>query len=177
MNSNTLAARRALSRMALTDSLIAPLPGGRYGVFLRGRSRETTQYKLRAETVRAWASNGAIIAGVEQGTYVLARAGAALAAREAAQPGEHYLAQHVAIETRTVMQPNGREAPVRVAADDLLARLQRLKDARGEPWFSHDELAAGLRLRLVGGTARTGARQRLDRAAAREHLARAWQCA
>lgn len=139
---------RALAALAQDRALLAPDRAGQFGVFPRGDRRCRARAQVSAAQVRQLAADGAIVAGMAPETFVLARAGAHRAARNAAAPDEEYLAQHAPIGERRVVPPGGVTAMRARAADPHvgLARLARLTDAQGEAWFSAEEIEAARRL-------------------------------
>lgn len=143
------AAARALSRLSSPDAVLAPERSGiGYGVFTRGDRRRRPLARLSAQDVKALVSSGVLTALEENGAFVLTDAGKARARREAAAPAEQYVAQHRAIEARSVMDAEG---VLRFArghdSNGPLKRLAALRGPDGRPWLAPDEQAAAQRLR------------------------------
>src|SRR5690348_3947043 len=94
---------RALARLALAGSIVAPEKTGRgFGVFARGDRRRRPLARLTASQVRMLTSSGVIAGNGEANCFVLSAAGSAHVARSAATPGEAFLAQHRPIVSRSV---------------------------------------------------------------------------
>jgi hypothetical protein len=140
---------RALARLELTGSILAPEKSGRgFGVFARGDRRRRPTARLTASQVRALESAGAIVAACDANCFVLSRAGVSRVARTAAAPTDAYLAQHRPVVSRTVMDASGVERSARGhEPDDTVRKLSAIRDPSGASWFSSDELAAATRLR------------------------------
>lgn len=148
--------RRAVLRMALPNALLAATnDGGGFGVFSNGDRRRRPLARLSAGEVRELAASGAITAS-ESG-YVLSTAGRTAARRENVAPDERYLAQHVELAERSVVDGDGDVRVVRGAAQSkVLLRLAQLRDNAGAPWLSGVELRAAQALRHDWEAAQVG---------------------
>lgn len=137
---------RALARLAAPDAVLAPLAPDGFGVFPDNDRRRRPIGRISAAEVQDLVASGALTKR-DRGGFLLTEAGRARLRRDAATPEERYQAQHHPIVTRTVMNPSGGERAVRAFAASLaLKRLSALRDGRGAPWLSADELAAAARL-------------------------------
>lgn len=141
-----MSAARALMLMAQDARAVLARCGAGYGVFVSGDRRRRPRARLSAAEAAALASDGAIVRQGE--TFVLAPAGAKRAARAAAAPEDAFTAQHAPIRPRAVITAEAELQTVRaVLPGSAAARLGRVRDADGRPWFSAAELAAAERLR------------------------------
>lgn len=138
---------RALARLTSAGALLALERGGPgYGVFASGNRRRRPLVRLSAEEVRGLDAEGAL-AAVKDG-YVLSGAGRARVRRDSEAPNEAFVAQHRAIETRSVMDADGAPRTVRGHEPNaVLKRLTALRNGDGAPWLSALELAMATRLR------------------------------
>jgi hypothetical protein len=152
----SVAIKRAVVRLAMDGALLGRLPSGRgFGVFAQGDRRRRPVARLSATDVAELQSSGAL-APLGDG-FVLSDAGQALARREAAEPGEAYLAQHGEIGARTVVDADGALRTARGREPSaLLRRLAQLCDAKGAPWLTDAELAAARELRSDWEAAQIG---------------------
>ncbi|MGE0741087.1 MAG: hypothetical protein AB7O98_07070 [Hyphomonadaceae bacterium] len=85
---------RVLARLAAANAHLAPLATGGYGVFTHTDRRRRPLMRVDERTVRALASDGALVREGEH--YVLARAGRARVTRGEAAEGEAFVHQHAA---------------------------------------------------------------------------------
>lgn len=135
-------AERALK--ALEGGVLAPSGAG-YGVFPFGDRRRRPLVRLSDDEVRELEASGAITRDAACAGFVLTEAGKARARREHCSDAP-FLAQHAPLGVVQIAHEGASRTLTRVG-DDPLARLERLKDARGRAWFSHSEIAAARRLR------------------------------
>ncbi|PZO47028.1 MAG: hypothetical protein DCF16_18290 [Alphaproteobacteria bacterium] len=138
---------RALARMAASGwPLAQERAGERYGVYPQNDRRRHPLVRLSAEEVRALEASGAILKSGD--VFVLSAPGGARVRREAAAPGEAFVAQHREVIDRTMLGPGGDVRRVRGHdADAVLRRLAALRDGAGGPWLDAAEVAAAARLR------------------------------
>lgn len=139
---------RALARLAEGDAVLRlDGAGPDYGVFTMHDRRRRALLRVRANEVRALEADGAL-APFEDGAFVLSEAGLARVAREAAAPGEAFVAQHHAVIARDVIDEDGAFRKARgVDAEVTMRRLAALRGPKGEPWLSQTELLAASKLR------------------------------
>lgn len=139
---------RALARLATSDAeLRLEGSGSSCGVFTRHDRRRRALLRLSAEHVAQLESEG-LIEQREPGVFALSAAGHARVAREAAEPGEEFIAQHGAIVPRAVIDDDGALRRVRgLDPDGPMRRLAALRGPAGEAWLSPAELAAAGKLR------------------------------
>ncbi len=139
---------RVLARLAAGDAVLRlDGAGPDYGVFTKRDRRRRALLRLRADELRDLESDGVVVP-FEEGGFVLSKAGLARVAREAAQPGEAFVAQHRAIVPRTVIDDDGVLRKVRgLDAEAPMRRLAALKGPKGESWLSQAELSAAGKLR------------------------------
>ncbi|MBL8548403.1 MAG: hypothetical protein JNJ73_00355 [Hyphomonadaceae bacterium] len=140
---------RALGRLAGPGMALMEALGGRggFGVFPGGDRRRRPLARLTGEQVRALEADGALTRR-DGGGFVLSAAGAARAARIAANPDERFLAQHGPLVERPVMAPDGAIRSARgYFPHPVVLRLERMRDGEGAPWFSREEIAAARCLR------------------------------
>ncbi len=140
--------RRVLQRLA-KGSVLAPLgQGGEFGLFPRGDRRRRPLARVSRQLVQALVSDGAIMAGTDGVTYLLAPAGMSRLTRESAAPGESYGAQHRPIVARSAIDAAGAITSLRGHDPNAaLKRLAALRDSAGNQWFTRVELVAAERLR------------------------------
>jgi hypothetical protein len=132
--------------MAATGLMLSADRNGGCSVFPKNDRRRRPLVRLNADEVRALEASGAVV-GAGDG-YALTAAGRARTAREAAQPGEGYVAQHRPVVERTIIAADGGARRVRGHdSDAVLRRLAASRDGAGAPWLSAAELAAAARLR------------------------------
>ena len=138
---------RVLARLASPGAMLAPIKdGGVYGVFPGGDRRRRPIARMSRDDVRGLVSDGALRAA-DDGAFVLDEAGAARVRREAAAPGERYLAQHAPVVDRAVMSGPGKARVVRgFTTNAVIKRLAALSDG-ARPWLSDAEIEAAARLR------------------------------
>ncbi|MEJ0023710.1 MAG: DUF6456 domain-containing protein [Alphaproteobacteria bacterium] len=148
---------RLLARLAKPGSRLAPERGGKvFALHANADRRRRPIGRLPASQVRALAADGALIL-LEGGAYALGPAGHARADRAAALPDEAWRAQHDELTDRAAVDRDGDLYAVRgVIAGEAMARLARLKDASGAPFFAADEIAAGARLAQDWATGQAG---------------------
>lgn len=150
------ATTRVLARLAAPDAVLAPLAQGGFGIFPNNDRRRRPVGKISADEARELAASGAI-SNHDRGAFVLTEAGRARLRRDAATAEEGYQAQHHPIGSRAIVDPGGGERDVRAFEASLaLKRLSALRDARGAPWLSADELAAAARLHRDWSTGQLG---------------------
>ena len=139
---------RALSRLAHGDASSRLLGAGPdYGLFAKRDRRCRAVLRLSAAEVRGLEAEGALSARGDD-TYVLSEAGAARVAREAAAPGEAYMAQHAAVIARDVISAERGWRRVRgLDPDGPMRKLAALRGPSGDPWLSPIELSAAGKLR------------------------------
>ncbi len=139
---------RALARLAKGDAALRPTSGRRgFGVFAGRDRRCRALLRLSAAEVRELESQGVIELSHED-CYVLNAAGLARVAREAAAPGEAYIAQHEALVSRDVINDAGDVRTVRGLDPEVVMRkLAALRGPNGAAWLSETELAAAGKLR------------------------------
>jgi hypothetical protein len=122
---------RALARLAAPGAVLALDRGGpTYGVFVKRDRRQRPALRLGADEVRRLEAEGAIEA--EGDGFVLSAAGAARVARESATPGEAFIAQHIAVVTRDVVDADG--AFRRVRGFDPEGPMRRACSATWAEW-------------------------------------------
>jgi hypothetical protein len=98
---------RALARLASPDAELRLEGGGAgYGVFAKRDRRRRALLRLSATEVATLQSEG-LIEQSESGVFALTPAGQARVARDAAEPGEEFIAQHRTIVTRDVIDDDG----------------------------------------------------------------------
>lgn len=115
---------------------------------MRPDRRYRALLRLSAGELRALDSEGVIEARGEDG-YVLSAADVARVAREAAAPGEAYIAQHVTLVSRDVIGAGGGVRKVRGLDPEVVMRkLAALRGPDGAPWLSEAELSAAGKLRV-----------------------------
>lgn len=120
--------------------------GGGFGVFPRGDRRRRPLARLGAQTTRELESAGVLVRSNDD--FVLSQAGRALVRRQLAEPGEQYVAQHLEIVARAVIDAEGALRPARgLDPNAVLRRLGDLRSSDGKPWLSGAELAAATELR------------------------------
>lgn len=138
---------RALARMSATGAHLAPeRDGGRFALFPNNDRRRRPLARLSADEARALEASGVLTREGEY--YALTAAGRSRVTREAATPGEAFVAQHRAIVDRAVIELDGGARRVRGHdADAVLRRLAALRDGDGAAWLSSAEIAAAARLR------------------------------
>lgn len=148
---------RALARLAKGDATLHPISGGNeYGLLAKRDRRCRPLLRLSAGDVRGLEADGVIEACGADG-YVLSRAGAARVVREAAEPGETYLAQHVELIARDVIGVDGDVRKVRgVDPEVVMRKLAALRGADGAAWLSQAELSAASKLRADWSVAEIG---------------------
>lgn len=139
---------RALPQLAAAGAILARTKNGEgYGVFPRGDRRRRPTARIAAIQVAALQSNGAI-KPVGQDAFAISKAGRSSAKRIAALPGVAFVAQHLAIEQRSVVDESGFTVTVQgVVQDALLRRLGGLSNGAGVAWLNANELAAARLLR------------------------------
>ncbi len=139
---------RALARMASTNALLhVDRTGSGYGVFAQDDRRRRARVRLTTADVRALEAEGAIETRGD-GAFGLSAAGFARVAREAAEHGEAFMAQHQALVVRHVVNTDGELRKVRgLDPEGAMRRLVALRGAKGEPWLNQAELAAAGKLR------------------------------
>lgn len=139
---------RALSQLAAPGAVLARTKNGdTYGVFPRGDRRRRPMARMASSQVAALHSSGAI-KPVGHDAFAISQAGRSSAKRIEAAPGEAFVAQHLEIEHRSVVDEAGHTRTVRaIAQDALLRRLSGLSNGAGAAWLSTDELAAARMLR------------------------------
>lgn len=139
---------RALARLANADARLRPTSGRNdFGVFAGHDRRCRALVRLSASEVRALEAEGAI-EGQGEDCFVLSAAGAARVAREAAGPGEAYLAQHETLVSRDVINTGGGVRKVRGLDPEVVMRkLAALRGPDGAAWLSEAELSAAGKLR------------------------------
>lgn len=154
---------RALARLAAPDAVLAlDRTGSGYGVFTGGDRRRRPLVRLKTAEVRELESDGVIVARGDD-VFVLSAAGAARVLREAALPGEQFAAQHGALVSRAVIDPDGAVRSVRgLDADAPMRRLAGLRDASGAAWLDRGELVAANALRADWALGEIGALRRSD---------------
>jgi hypothetical protein len=142
------AIERALARMASSAGcVLAPERNGAgYGLFPNGDRRRRPVVKLSGVEVGELQSSGALV-DAGDGAFAISEAGRARVRRDAAAPGEAFVAQHRPIIDRTVMSGAGAMLVRGHDADPTVRRLAALRDASGAAWLSAAELAAAARLR------------------------------
>lgn len=140
--------RRALTRLASSGAVLArDRDGGDYGVFVGGDRRRRPVARLASGSVRRLESEGAIVV-CGRDAFVLSDAGRSRVRRDAAEVEPQFLAQHVSVETRIVVDGEGGERIVRgVARSNVLRKLAALPGANGAAWLSSAELQAAQALR------------------------------
>lgn len=150
------ARERAVARLAMKGALLAPLKtGSTFGVFPRGDRRRRPVARLSSQDVTELDTTGALTPRGDG--FVLSKAGLALVRREAAEPGEAYLAQHGALAERSVIEADGAIRSVRGREpSSLLRRLAQLCDANGAPWLDATEIGAAHHIRSDWEAAQSG---------------------
>lgn len=140
--------RRALTRLASLGAVLArDRNGDDYGVFVGGDRRRRPIARLVSASVRRLASEGVIVA-CGRDVFELSDAGRMRLRRDAAEAEPQFLAQHVSVETRVVVDAEGGERVVRgVARSNVLRKLAALPGANGAAWLSAAELQAAQTLR------------------------------
>lgn len=139
-------AERALERLCVGGAVLAADRGGGYAVFPNGDRRRRPTVRVGASEMRALESAGAI-ARREGDAFVITDAGRARVRRDGAVAGEAFLAQHVEIISRDVIDRDGDITRVRGGEPNaVLRRLAALRGADGERWLDAAELAAAGRL-------------------------------
>lgn len=137
---------RALERLSVPGAVLAADRGGAYAVFPGGDRRRRPSVRLPVETVDLLESAGAI-ARCAPDAFAITDAGRARVRRGAARSDEAFLAQHVEVVSRAVIDRDGDIQDVRGAEPNaVLRRLAALRGADGEAWLSAAELAAAGRL-------------------------------
>jgi len=139
-----LSARSERALTALESGVLAAYGGG-FGVFPGGDRRRRPLVRLTKEETRALEADGAVVHDAARGGYLLTPAGRARS-RRAREDEPGFLAQHAPIGPLRIVHEDGVRIVKRVG-DDPFARLERLKDLNGKPWFSRSEIAAARRLR------------------------------
>lgn len=139
---------RALARLAGGDAVLRlDGDGPRFGVFIKGDRRRRALLRLDVAEVRALEADGAIVSAGE-GEFRLGDAGHARVARERAEPGEAFAAQHRPLVARSVIDRDGDVRCVRgVESEVVLRRLAALRGPNGAAWLNGAELAAAGTLR------------------------------
>lgn len=138
---------RALARLAQPNAVLAQdRDGVSYGVFVGADRRRRPVVRLTAVEVRSLEAEGAIGAQGE-GVFALSQAGGARTRREAAAPGETFIAQHAPVVARTVMNDGAARTVRGYERNAALKRIAALRDANGAPWLTSVELAAAAQLR------------------------------
>lgn len=139
---------RALARMASANALLrVDRAGPDYGVFSQRDRRRRAMLRLPAADVRMLEADG-VIEPRGDGAFGLSAAGLARVAREAAEPGEAFIAQHEALVARDVVDADGALRKVRgLDPEGPMRRLAALRGPKGEPWLNQAELSAAGRLR------------------------------
>jgi hypothetical protein len=139
---------RALARLARGDAVLRlDGAGPGYGVFTKRDRRRRALLRLSAGEVRGMKSEG-VIEMRGDGDIVLSEAGAARVAREAAKPGEAFIAQHGTVVTRSVIDADGEIRETRgLDLEGPMRRLAALRGPGGELWLSQAELDAAAKLR------------------------------
>lgn len=148
---------RVLARLASSGAVLAPIKDGAvYGVFPGGDRRRRPTARLSRAEVHELVSDGAIReAGAE--SYALNEAGGARVRREAAAPGEEFLAQHASIVDRSVISGAANIRVLRgFALNGVIKRLAALRDHADRPWLSDAEIEAAARLRADWEAAQIG---------------------
>jgi len=139
---------RVLARMASASAVLRlDRAGPDYGVFAQGDRRRRAMVRLPAADVRLLEADGVIAARVD-GAFGLSAAGLARVAREAAEDGEAFIAQHQNLVERAVVDADGALRKVRgFDPEGPMRRLGALRGAKGEPWLNQAELSAAGKLR------------------------------
>lgn len=140
---------RVLLRLAAHGAVLArDRDGIGYGVFTGGDRRRRPTARLLAVSVRQLEADGVIVARGKD-AFVLSDAGRARLRREDDDVGEApFLAQHVELEARVVVDADKSERVVRgVARSNVLRKLAALPGVDGGLWLSASELQAAQMLR------------------------------
>lgn len=139
---------RALARLAKGDVVLRQVSGrGDFAVCAHGDLRRRASLRLSAGEVRALVSDGVLEACDGDG-YALSAAGAARVAREAAEPGEAFIAQHETLVSRDVIGGDGGMRRVRgLDPEAVMRKLAALCGPDGRAWLSEAELSAAGKLR------------------------------
>lgn len=158
---------RALLQLAAAGAILARTKSGDcYGVFPRGDRRRRPTARMAASQVGILQSSGAI-KPLGQDIFAISEAGRSSARRIGALPGEAFVAQHLEIQHRSVVDESGITLTVRgVARDTLLRRLGGLSNGAGVAWLNADELAAARMLRADWEQSQQGLTRGSDLAAA-----------
>lgn len=149
---------RALERLSRPTAVLAPERGGAsYGIFAQGDRRCRPVARLTPAEVDELDSSGAIASISADGVRVITEAGRARVRREAADPGEEFVAQHGPVVSRASIDAQGAVRPARgLEPNALIRRLSALRGARGGEWLSGAELAAAAQLRSHWERAQSG---------------------
>ncbi len=141
---------RALSRLARGDVVLRLLGAGPDYCLVSKRDRRCRALlRLSVADVRALEAEGVVEQEGSGGGYVLSAAGFARVARESAAPKEAFMAQHVALISRDVIDADGDVRKERgLDPDGAMRKLAALRGASGEPWLSEVELSAAGKLRV-----------------------------
>ncbi|GAM98841.1 hypothetical protein U91I_02477 [alpha proteobacterium U9-1i] len=106
--------------------------------------------------MKALIADGVLVSGVGD-ELRLSDAGRARVRRNAAAPGEEYVAQHGPITSRDVLDPDGDIQRLRgYDISGALRKIGALRDGRGAPWLNVSELNAAARLRVAWDSAQAG---------------------
>lgn len=139
---------RALARLTRGGARLTRAADGRsFGVYPDGDRRKRPLARLGAGDVAELAREGALApAGAD---YVITAAGRARLSRGEALTDEAWRAQHDEIVPRPVADADGDIVYVRgLATGGAAARLARLADGGGAPFFAASEIAAANRLAI-----------------------------
>lgn len=149
---------RVLARLNASEATLRlDGAGPGFGVFTKSDRRRRALLRLSAAEVRALHAEGLITASGDD-VFVLSAAGSARAARDGAEPGEAFLAQHHPVVEREVIDADGALRKLRgLDPDAPMRRLAALRGPKGEPWLSQAELAAAGRLRSDWAQGEAGA--------------------
>lgn len=148
---------RALMRLSAPGAVLALERGGPgYGVYVSADRRRRPIIRLSASEVRALEAEGAISRDSD-GALRLSGAGASRVAREGAEAGEGFAAQHRPVIDRSVVDVGGDIVRVRgFDPDTHMRKLSALRGAFGGPWLSEAELSAAQRLRADWAASQAG---------------------
>lgn len=140
---------RLLARLRVAGAVLVKDETRRdFALAPNGDRRRRPSMRVSAALVQGLLADGALTALEADGRFALSHAGHARALRARAGADDQFRAQHDAIVPRAVMDADGDVRTARgVDPSAPLARLEKLTDAKGRPYFSANEIAAARTLR------------------------------